>query len=239
MPRAALIVWLAAARLAAGQDTSSRAAEVALANALNSGNPDAALQLFDPKMPGYGRLEDNLEKLMHDSGLALDIHTETGVWNLDITARDASAGVTRREAKVRIRVADGVIVAFEPVEFLAPSRGAGAWQTVFTFATTLQDAEAPPAMSQFDDSKPDYAPLKQALLALWTRYEITVSLDLLSNEGDDAHRTLVIDWTLNLHNPNDDVDSTQREQTITAKVNLENGKWKIVSLTPASLFTVK
>jgi hypothetical protein len=238
MTRGALIVWLAAARLIGAQDTDDRVVK-ALASALNRGNQDAALELFDPKMPGYGRLEDNLAKLMRDSELALDIHTETGVWNLTITSRDAAAGVTQRKSKVKMRVAHGVIVAFEPVDFLAPPHGDGAWQAVFTFATALQNADAPPAMSQFDDSAPEYSTLKTALLALWSRYEITVSLDLSSNEGDDTHRTLEIDWTLNLHNPEDDVDSTRREQTVTAKLNFENGKWKIASLEPASFFGVK
>ncbi len=93
-------------------------------------------------------------------------------------------------------------------------------------------------MEQFDRTMPGYADLKNAITALWTRYQIEPSLDLKSNEGDDTHRTLQIDWVLTLQNQQDPVHSTRREQSAVCVVEKRGKAWKIVSFSPASLFIV-
>jgi hypothetical protein len=238
MIRRALLVSIVAVGLCPAATDDDRAVEIALANAIHSGDSKAALKLFNPKMAGYLSLRADVERLLETAEVALSVDTETRVWALDITARDLASGVTLRKAKVSLRTEGGIIQSFQPDGFFAPPRGRQAWDTVFAFASALQNEELQPQMEQFNRSMPDYADLKNAITALWTRYRIEPSLDLKSNEGDDAHRTLQIDWLLTLNNPQDPVHSTRREQSVVCVVEKRGNAWKIVSFSPASLFTV-
>lgn len=231
----ALLLCVLAAPLSAA-DGANRPIEIALANALNAGDAKAAIALFDPKMAGYATVADNLEKLAHDSELALAINTDTGVWTLRITARDVAEGMTHREAKVAMTSADGRIVSFTPANFFEPPQGRGAWNALFQFASALNDETAPPSMGQFDPEMPHYQEIKTGVATLWGRYQIDSSLDLLSHEGDDTHRTLRVDWTLTLMNPQDNVDSTRREQTVVCKMEKQGRAWRVVGLEPVGLF---
>lgn len=231
----ALFVCIFAARLLSADDPN-RAVEIALANALNHGDVRTAVGLFDPKVEGMARMRTDVERLMREAELILEIKIESGVWALDVTSRDAAAGITHRQAKVLLRSAGGLITSFEPVDFFQPEHGLGAWNAVYAFAGALNDDAAPPTMEQFDPAMPNFSELKNGVMEMWNRYQIDSSLDLLSNEGDDTHRNLRIDWTLTLKNPQDPVDSTRREQTVNCRVERRKQAWRIVGFDPASFF---
>jgi hypothetical protein len=232
-----LCVFAARAVMAAANaDNPERTAEIALSNALHRGDVKGALALFDPKMPGFAQIRAAVDALLASGEAALSIDPETGIWTLDFMARDVAAGATHRQAKVTIAVREGLIEKFDPAGFLAPPQGREAWDLLFAFATQLQNEDAAPGMQQFDRSMPGYEKLKAAVAALWARFQIEPSLDLLSNEGDDAHRTLRIDWTLTLHNPQDPVDSPRREASVACQVEKQGKTWKIAALTPADFF---
>jgi hypothetical protein len=235
----ALIVCMFAARLLSAAD---RATEIALANSLHDGDASAAEKLFDPKMKGFAHLRSNIEHLLAAGQADLHIDTATGVWSLDITARDLAAGVTHRHAKVSAPTQGGLIESLEPADFFAPPHGREAWDTLFAFAADLQNEDAAPRMDQFDRSMPGYEELKTAVKTLWTDWRIEPSLELTSNEGDDSHRTLQIEWTLTLNDSQDPGASAHREESVTCRIEKQSlGKqgaaWRIVSFTPASLFS--
>ncbi|MGA7238494.1 MAG: hypothetical protein WBY44_22615 [Bryobacteraceae bacterium] len=234
----ALLLCVSIAWLCPAAANDDRVVEIALANALHSGDSQAALKLFNPKMAGYAGLRADIGHLLETAEVALSVDTETHVWTLEITSRDLASGVTRRKAKVSIRTEGGIVQSLQPAAFFAPPSGREAWDAVFAFATTLQNEEAQPQMEEFDRTMPGYADLKNAITALWTRYQIEPSLDLKSNEGDDTHRTLQIDWVLTLQNQQDPVHSTRREQSAVCVVEKRGKAWKIVSFSPASLFIV-
>lgn len=239
IPRVLLVciaICIAAAQLCAASDDNDRDVEIALANALHNGDSKAALGLLAPKVSGYASIRTDVARLLEAAVVDLAIDRETGIWNLRIVARDAASGVTQRKAEVSIHTEGGLIHSFQPAGFLASPPGREAWDVLFAFAAELQNEDAPPAMEQVDRSLPGYNDLRTAITALWTRYLIEPSLDLKSNEGDDTHRTLQIDWTLTLKNPHDPVDSTRREQSVIAGVEKRGKAWKIVSFSPASLF---
>jgi hypothetical protein len=233
----ALLICIAAAWLCSASDDSDRAAEIALANALHNGDSKAALKLFAPKVSGYAGLRTDIERLLGAAEVDLAVDAETGIWSLRVVARDVASGVTQRKVKVSIHTEGGLIRSFEPVGFLAPPPGREPWDILFAFATALANEDAQPQMEQFDRSMPGYEDLRAAIAALWTRYQIEPSLDLKSNEGDDTHRTLQIDWTLTLKNPQDPVDSARREQSILAGVEKRGKAWRIVSLSHTDFFT--
>jgi hypothetical protein len=240
IPRVLLVCFgacIAAARPCAASDDSERAVEIALANALHNGDKKAALKLFAPKVSGYASIRTDVARLLEAAEVDLAIDRETGIWSLRIVARDVSSGVTQRKGRVSIQTDGDLIHSFQPAGFLAPPPGREPWDVLFAFATELTKEDAQPAMEQFDRSMPGYNDLRAAITALWTRYLIDLSLDLKSNEGDDTHRTLQIDWTLTLKNPQDPVDSTRREQSVIAGVEKRGKAWKVVSLSHADFFT--
>jgi hypothetical protein len=232
-----IAICLAAAPLFAASGDDDRAAEIALANALHNGDAKAALKLFAPRVSGYASIRTDVTHLLEAAEADLAIDTETGIWSLRSVARDVASGVSERKAKVSLHTEGDLIQSFQPAGFLAPPPGREPWDTLFAFAGELQNEEAAPPMQEFDRSMPGFSDLRSAITALWTRYLIETSLDLQSNEGDDTHRTLQIDWTLTLKNPQDPVDSTRREQSIIVGVEKRGKAWKIVSFSPASLFT--
>jgi hypothetical protein len=238
MIRRALLLCFAIARLCPATADDDRDVEIALANALHSGDSKAVLKLFNPKMPGYVGVRADIQRLLQAAEVGLDVDRETNIWSLEITARDLATGITHRKAKVSIRTERGLIQSFQPPGFFAPPHGREAWDTLFVFAAALQNEGAAPGMEmeQFDRAMPGYADLKSALTALWTRYQIEPALDLKSNEGDDTHRTLEIDWVLTLQNQQDPVDSTRREASVVFKVEKGGKGWRIVSLEPVSFF---
>jgi hypothetical protein len=230
-----LVVCILTAQLLSADD-ANRTVEIALANALNHGDVKAAMALFDPKAEGAARVRSDVERLMRGAELVLEIKVASGVWALDVTSRDAAAGITHRQAKVLLRTAGELITSFEPADFFQPPHGLGAWNALYAFAGALNDDTAPPTMEQFDRTMGNFGELKNGVMEMWNRYQIDSSLDLLSNEGDDRHRTLRVDWTLTLKNPQDPVDSTRREQTVNCRMERRGETWRIVGFDPASFF---
>jgi hypothetical protein len=227
---------LLAAPLLLADDNPNRLTETALANALHSGDAKAAIRLFDPQTHSFATVRANIEHLLAAAEVSLSIDATTGLWSVDLTARDTATGTTRRQAKVSLLTKEGVIESFEPADFLAPPHGREAWDLVSDFAAQLQLEQAAPGLAQFDRTMPGVQDLKASIAALWARYQIEPSLDLISNEGDDTHRTLQMDWMLTLRNPQDPVDSSRREQAVTCRVEKQGKAWRIVSFTPVTLF---
>ncbi len=231
-----LCVFLAGACSAA--DDPNRATKAALADALHSGDAKAAIRLFDPAMRGFAAMRADVERLLASAEVSLSIDSETGIWTLAITARDLATGATLREAKAAILIKNGLIQSLEPADFLAPPHGREAWDILFSFAADLQNEDAAPRLGQFDRSMPGFEDFKASVAALWARFQIEPSLDLRSNEGGDADRTLQIAWTLTLKNPQDPVDSTVREQMVVCRIQKQGKAWRIVSFTPSNFFAL-
>jgi len=106
----------------------------------------AFLDCFDPKMPGYEQLREDVTALVGEappptgattqrSGIysSVELVSDQGDdqsrsleldWILDVRQLEGSVGVTRREERVKIRIAKSGkkwrIVAFEPAGFFAP-----------------------------------------------------------------------------------------------------------------------
>src|SRR5262249_41364108 len=146
-------------------------------------------------------------------------------------------------AKVAVTEQDGVIRSLSPIDFFAPPPHAGeAWDLLFSFATALQNEDQAPSLEQFDPKMPGLEALKTAVKTLWTKWRIEPALELHSNEGDDTHRTLQIDWALALVDRENNSISSHRDETITCKVEKQaaagkkGAAWRIVSFTPTSLF---
>jgi hypothetical protein len=116
------------------------------ASALSEGDTAVFLDCFDPKMPGYERLSEDVTALIGEAtpspssasqrggvSCSIELVSDQGDdqtralevdWILDIREVQGSIGSTRREEHVKIRAAKTGkkwrIVAFEPAGFFAP-----------------------------------------------------------------------------------------------------------------------
>jgi hypothetical protein len=223
----------AVARLT-GADDAYRATATALANALHAGDAKAALALFDAKTAKLVRTD--VERLLTAGEANLSFDLESGVWTLDIAARDVASGVTHRQAKVAMMVRGGRIESFAPADFLAPPHGREAWDAVFAFAQTLGSDTGAPAMDEFDRAMPGYGALKNAVDGLWAAYRIEPSLELVSNEGDDSERTLRITWSLSIGDQQNRANAITRQRTVECRVAKRGKSWRIVSFDAPDLF---
>ena len=238
----ALLFCVLASALAAQAQPVSRETKIALANALHAGDANGAIKVFDPKMPGYDHVRDDIRHALEAAEVSLRIDSETGVWDIYLTARDLASGVTHRQEKVSATEVDGLIKSLKPLNFFAPPQGREPWDVLFAFAASLENEDQPPSLDQFDRAMPGLDALKTAIRTLWTQWRIEPAVELRSNEGDDTHRTIEVDWALALVNRESASIASHRDGLVTCKLEKDTdiGKkaavWRIVSFTPTSLF---
>jgi len=134
--RAIFVLALAACCLAADPAGEVLDLFTNVAASLSAGNASRFMAAFDPAMPGYAQLRDNVTALIAQGDVQSFIDpvenegTETRrsvewKWKLRIQRRqDATASVVREEnvkAEVEKRAGKWRITKFEPLSFFAPA----------------------------------------------------------------------------------------------------------------------
>ena len=104
-------------------------------------------------------------------------------------------------------------------------------------AAGLSDGKPEVFLDIFDHSMPDFEKLRQWVTALTTQGEVTGSIEIRDNSGDDMERTLSLDWILRLDGKNGNPGYFNREKTVTCKFKKIAKKWKVVSIAPLDFFT--
>ena len=134
MRRALLLIPLAACLAA---DPSQEVLELitGMAASLSAGNPKAFLAAFDPAMPGYQKLRDNVTALLGQAAVEsfVDVARDEGDaqrrgveinWRMRIKRAGDATASAGREQRIRCHVEKQGrkwrITAWEPVEFFAP-----------------------------------------------------------------------------------------------------------------------
>jgi hypothetical protein len=250
--RAVLILVALAGVLRADSDLVAKAAR-----ALSNGNTAVFLNAFDPAMPGFAKLKSRLEatgysvqvldmQLLGDSESA-GVDTLEMKWQVRLIEREGTPANTDRSAKVTCRVAERQgsprIVAFEPLDLFTPPDVSGAWDRVAAAAGSLAAARPGAAeprtegrmaafLAAFDPAMPAYEELRNDVTGLLSSGNVDSSLELLTNDGDDRHRTLTVDWRLRLVDPNTEIAVLQRHQTVTCQVERRKRHWLITSFEP-------
>jgi hypothetical protein len=245
--RRMLLLVPVAACLRADDDDELRDLLNSAAAALRGHNEKQFLAAFDPAMKGYRELAANVHGLLRDADVQASIEISSGQmdWTLDIAAHDLSAGETRRQAKVAYRAErSGVklrIVSFEPGNLFAPPRGREAWDAVSGVARDLQLAsraaegrreDLPNLLDRFDRAMAGYAKLEANVKALTSIWMVEPALQLTSNEGSDDRRSLEIDWTMTLTDPQDKGQSLRKQATVECVVEKRGKQWLIVAFSP-------
>lgn len=91
-------------------------------------------------------------------------------------------------------------------------------------------------LEAFDPAMPDFAKLRTAVEGLVSQAQVSCSIEVVSNQGDDAARTLELDWILRIDRGADSAGSTHRQKTVKCQLRKVGKKWRIVSFEPLDLF---
>jgi hypothetical protein len=260
MLRALLLIalaWPAAAQSAtADREQAARDVVTNAAQALLERHPAAFLEALDK--PLAEKLRKPVDALLRsfdvqpvvefvsattdDRGVALAVD-----WKMDIAAREGLRSVTHRRRRLtcRIESRDGApkIVTLDGVlnapGLFSPPDIDGAWDLIESAARLLSQRDAPAAgfLSVFDSKSPSYESLRDGAESLAGRGEVDSTVALTTDDGTDTARTLEVDWTLEVVNPDTGIRVLQRESPVTAKMERRGKRWVIVSIAPLEFFT--
>ena len=99
-----------------------------------------------------------------------------------------------------------------------------------TAAEALADKDASAFLGHFDRSMQGYDTLESEVRALLDRSEVGSSIEIISDQGDAAKRTLELDWLLRV-----DADLPRR-QIVKCVIEKRGKQWKITALDPVEFF---
>jgi len=91
-------------------------------------------------------------------------------------------------------------------------------------------------LEAFDPAMPDFDKLRYAIIGLASQADLSCSIEVLSNEGDDDARTLTLDWILRIDHKDNIPGAERRQKTVKCRVKRNGKKWRIVSFDPLDLF---
>jgi len=105
-----------------------------------------------------------------------------------------------------------------------------------SMAAALSEINVPQFMAAFDKDMPDYDKLKSAVTGLVNQAEVSSSVEPLRDEGDDASRTVELDWYLEIRSLVPDGPLVRRREVVHCQLRKEKKRWKIVALKPIEFF---
>ena len=103
-------------------------------------------------------------------------------------------------------------------------------------ASALSAADAGRFMEACDRNLPGYQVLEMNVDALVAEATVTSAVDVVSDNGDAMHRTVELDWFLQIVQLEAAIGSTERRSRIHCQLMREKKRWRITSLDPISFF---
>jgi hypothetical protein len=97
-------------------------------------------------------------------------------------------------------------------------------------ATALSSANPDLFLRSIDPDLPNYGIFADNVRALTSRNNLSSSIEIVSQEGDDAVQNVELDWLL-------DVGGVRRQSIVKCRLQRKKKKWQIVALDPASFFS--
>jgi hypothetical protein len=105
-------------------------------------------------------------------------------------------------------------------------------------AAALSEGNGLAFLDRVDHAMPDYHKLERNILALTEQNEVTASVDVIKQDGDDHTQTLELDWFLEIRSREQSGPLDRRRETVKCRVERQKKKWKIVALEPLTLFAL-
>lgn len=99
-----------------------------------------------------------------------------------------------------------------------------------TTADALSNKDPRDFLARFDGKMPGYDTLNYDIEGLTARDQVLSVIEIVSDTGDEAERTMELDWILT-------VDTERpRRQVVKVKIEKQGKKWKFTSLEPIDFF---
>jgi hypothetical protein len=105
-----------------------------------------------------------------------------------------------------------------------------------SMATALGDGNVPEFMKPFDRNMPGYDTLHGNISALAMQGEVASSIQPLKDEGDDAKRTMDLDWYMEIRSADPAGPLVRRREVVHCRFEKQGKHWKITFLDPISFF---
>ncbi len=103
-------------------------------------------------------------------------------------------------------------------------------------ATALSESNPAAFLSFLDRGMKDYHKLEAYVTALTTQAEVSCSVEFLTDDGDEAKRTVMVDWFLQITSRQDSGPLERRRENVTCQLTRNKKSWKVMSLEPVELF---
>ena len=120
---------------------------------------------------------------------------------------------------------------------LAQSAGPAAVNDLFQQAARALSDRKPAALwLLFDPAMPGYKQFRTSSEALLRAVEPEAAITVVKDEGDDAARSVELDWRMELVQRERFPSTTERNATVKCRLENRGGSWRIVSFAPLDLF---
>lgn len=104
-------------------------------------------------------------------------------------------------------------------------------------AALTEDPPNPPGFMRTVDRKaPEYDELNREVKGLVLSWRVASSVEFLKDEGDNAKRSVDLDWYFELRSLEDGGPTVQRRQIIHCGLTKQGKHWRIVSIKPVEFF---
>ena len=103
-------------------------------------------------------------------------------------------------------------------------------------ATALSESNSAAFLKPIDRGMKDYNKLAAYVVALTTQAEVTCSVEFLKDEGDEAKRSVTVDWFLQISSRQDSGPLERRRENVTCQLTRNKKSWTVMSLEPVELF---
>ncbi|HUA58233.1 MAG TPA: hypothetical protein VML19_05730 [Verrucomicrobiae bacterium] len=252
-----LPVLCAAARADDQAGLEAHALVQAMYSALWDGNGKAVVALFDPKMPGYKTISNDVMQLTRLSTAfsTIEFPANTGNdqsrdldlnWRMQIRSYNLQTATERRaRVKMHLEKEDGQwrITSFSPLDFFAPVHMGAVWDLISDALTALTEVSGDPSasaarvpsrfLSAFDPKMPGFNQLRTNVMGILGEGTVESSAVMVRNEGDDRTREVELEWDLSVVDRVTKVAIFQRKgDRVTLRMERQHGNWKIVGMDP-------
>jgi len=120
------------------------------------------------------------------------------------------------------------------------ARAADAQQQVFDLfskiASALSDNDPAMFVEAVDPGMLHFEDFRRDLVALTDLADLTNSIEVLSDTGDDTHRAEELDWYLEIVGKSNPHPVEQRREVVKFRLERKGKKWKILSIDPLHFF---
>jgi hypothetical protein len=102
-------------------------------------------------------------------------------------------------------------------------------------ATALSESDSDTALEYFDTQMKGYGDLERNIEAMTAQTDVSCAIDIVTDVEENGVHKLDLDWFMQLKSVSDSGQLERRRERVMVEMRLMKGKWKIISLSPASI----